>query len=146
MAGFYAWVGELAQRGRVVTRGGRAPVDLGVVLAARDAQRDAAVHRDRIAVDGLARGDDAVVHYTETFDGLKLTAETLRIPPDEIEQDVQSTVDHLYNTKLHGTPEEVKEKIGKLAEETQADEIMLNFPIADLNAKLNSMQLIGPVR
>ncbi len=39
-----------------------------------------------ILADVQARGDDAVVHYTETFDGLKLTAETLRIPPDEIER------------------------------------------------------------
>ncbi|MGQ9365279.1 histidinol dehydrogenase [Azospirillum sp. ST 5-10] len=57
----------------------------GLLHAKREASEDvqAAVHA--IVEDVRARGDAAVLEYTGRFDRLTLTAETLRIPVDEVD-------------------------------------------------------------
>lgn len=76
------------------------------------------------------------------------TNRTKKVPllkdPDSITIDLNETITYLMNTQLYGTPLMVRDKLLDLQCHTLADEIMLHFPIADLNDKLNSIKLIGP--
>ena len=55
-----------------------------LIAAKRDSDADVGEAAAQILADVKAHGDAAVIDYTNKFDGLALTAQTLRIDPDDI--------------------------------------------------------------
>jgi histidinol dehydrogenase len=56
---------------------------------------------ERICADVRARGLDAVLHYTEQFDNVRLTPRTLRVSEDELEQAHQAADAEFLETVRH---------------------------------------------
>ncbi len=57
----------------------------------------------------------------------------------------KTAVDHSLRYALVGSPTTVANKMSQLIEKTQADELILSFPIYDIEARLNAVKLVSQI-